>query len=102
MIYGVNIVVESVLMIGGVTTVVLLLLGFVLVKASGSKAYLPYLPGIIVFIVGALMAFSTTIMGKIELLGAGLGGWGIAFMFSAAIGFIITAIVDTYSSPVAN
>lgn len=94
--------VESVLLIGGVMAVILVALGVVLVKASIGNPYLPYLPGIVAFIVGALLTFSTTMLGKVELLGAGLGGWGIGFLFAAAISFIITAIVDSYSSPVAN
>src|SRR5699024_11500992 len=40
--------------------------------------------------------------GKIEFFRAGLGRWVIALLFSSAIGFIITAIIDTYTSPVAN
>ena len=97
-----KIVVESVLLIGGVMVVILIVLGIVLVKASGSKPYLPYLPGVIVAITGFLLLVTATVIGKVELLGAGLGGWGIGFLFAAAISFIITAIADTYSSPVAN
>lgn len=94
--------IESVVMIGAVMTIIMILVGFLLLKASGKNPYLAYIPGMVVFPTGILLIVIATIAGKIEILGAGLGGWGIAFLFSSAIGFIITAIIDTYSSPVAN
>lgn len=94
--------IQSVLVIGAVMTVIMIALGFILLKASGNNPYIAYLPGFIVFPAGILLIVIAAIAGKIEMLGAGLGGWGIACLFSAAIGFIITAIIDTYTSPVAN
>ncbi|MBU5467854.1 hypothetical protein KQI49_13575 [Virgibacillus sp. MSJ-26] len=94
--------VQSVVMIGAVMTIIMILLGFILLKASGKNPYLAYIPGMVVFPTGILLIVIATIAGKIEFFGAGLGGWGIALLFSSAIGFIITAIIDTYTSPVAN
>jgi len=95
-------VVQSVVTIGAVMTVIMIALGYILLKASGKNPYLPYIPGMVVFAAGILLIVIATIAGKIEIMGAGLGGWGIACMFSAAIGMIITAIIDTYTSPVTN
>lgn len=94
--------VQSVLTIGAVMTIILIALEYILLKASGKNPYLAYLPGFIVFPAGILLIVIATIAGKIEIMGAGLGGWGIACMFSAAISFIITAIIDSYTSPVTN
>ena len=94
--------VQSVVTIGAVMTVIMIALGYILLKASGKNPYLPYIPGMVVFAAGILLIVIATIAGKIEIMGAGLGGWGIACMFSAAIGMIITAIIDTYTSPVTN
>lgn len=92
----------SVVIIGAVMAAITIILGIILVKASSKNPYMAYLPGAIVFVAGVLLAISPTLTGTIEVMGAGLGGWGIAFLFASSIGFIITAIVDAYSSPVAN
>lgn len=83
-------------------TVIMIALGFILLKTPGKNPYMPYIPGMIVFPGGILLIVIATIAGKIEIMGAGLGGWGIAFLFASAIGFIITAIIDSYTSPVAE
>ncbi|WP_284139195.1 MULTISPECIES: hypothetical protein [unclassified Virgibacillus] len=85
--------VESVVIIGAVMTLVLLVIGFALAKAASKATYLPYYPALVIFGSGLVMVVSATMVGKIEMMGAPLGGWGIAFMFSAAIGTIITSIV---------
>ncbi|HEY4601993.1 MAG TPA: hypothetical protein VIG73_12060 [Cerasibacillus sp.] len=90
--------VQSVLLIGAVMTIVLVLLGVGLLKASSRAKYLPYYPGMVIFASGVILATIPTIVGKVTILGAGLGGWGIAFMFSSSIGFILTSIIDAYKS----
>lgn len=89
--------VQSVITIGAVLTVLMILLGYVLLKSSPTS-YVPYYPGLAVFGVGIVLIVIATIAGKIVIMGAGLGGWGIACLFSSAIGLIITSILDAYAS----
>ncbi|TQS74891.1 hypothetical protein DX933_08980 [Ornithinibacillus gellani] len=93
--------VTAVLSIGAVLAAVMVVIGLVLAKASSKSVYMPYVPGMIVFVGGIVLIVVAAIAGKIEILGAGLGGWGIACLFASAFGFIITSIVDAYSSPAA-
>ncbi|TXL65130.1 hypothetical protein FHP05_08320 [Cerasibacillus terrae] len=92
--------VQSVVIIGAVMTIIMVLLGVGLLKASSKATFLPYYPGVVIFATGVVMATLPAIIGngKIVIMGAGIGGWGIAFMFAAAIGLILTSIVDAYKS----
>jgi len=87
--------IQSVFIIGIVLTVLTVILAVVLARAS-LKGYTLYYPFAALFIIGLLLLMFATILEKIVIAGAGLGGWGIACIFAAAIGFIIAAIVDTY------
>lgn len=94
--YEVIQLVQSVVLIGGILTVAMILIGFLLLKASAKSKYLPYYPGIVLFLSGIVFIVVATIVDKIVIAGAGLGGWGIACLFASAISFIITSMFDVY------
>ena len=89
--------IQSVIIIGLVLTAVAVILGFVLTKASLSGDYTVYYPFAALFGIGLILLLFATIIEKVTILGAGLGGWGIACLFAAAVGFIITSILDAYA-----
>lgn len=89
--------IQSVFTIGIILTVVMVILGFVLSKALSKDTYTVYYPFMAMFFIGLLLLLFATIIDKIVIMGAGLGGWGIACLFASAIGFIVTAILDSYA-----
>ncbi|MEN2768604.1 hypothetical protein [Ornithinibacillus xuwenensis] len=84
-------IVESVMTIGSVLAVLVILFGFIFIKV-GTKTYLPYFPSVFLFVAGVMLLMITTVADKTELFGAGLGGWGIACLFAAVIGFLVTSV----------
>lgn len=88
--------VQAVFTIGIVLTVICVVLAFILTRTpkQGFGLYYPFLA---LFIIGLLFLLFATILEKTVIMGAGLGGWGLACLFSSAIGFIIAAILDAYS-----
>lgn len=91
--------IQSVFTIGIVLTVIAVILAFVLTR-SPKQGYGLYYPFAALFLAGLFLLLFATILDKIVIMGAGLGGWGIACLFSAAIGFIIAAILDSYAQEV--
>lgn len=91
--------VTSVVVIGAVMTVILIIIGFLFTKVSKNGIYFPYFPSMVIFLAGIVFVVAATMVGRIEITGAPLGGWGIAFLFSSAIAFLITSIVDAYARP---
>lgn len=89
--------IQSVFMIGIVLTVIMVILGFVLNKANLKGNYSIYYPFMALFGIGLILLLFATILERMFIMGAGLGGWGIACLFASSIGFIITAILDTYA-----
>lgn len=89
--------IQSVFTIGIILTVVMVILGIVLNKASLKGNYTIYYPFMALFVIGLLLLLFATIIGKVPIMGAGLGGWGIACLFASAIGFVITSILDAYA-----
>lgn len=89
--------IQSVFIIGLVLTAVMIIVGVVLSKASLKGNYAVYYPFLTLFGVGLILLLFATIIEKVTILGAGLGGWGIACLFAAAIGLIITSILDAYA-----
>jgi len=87
--------IQAVFTIGIVMTIVTVLLAIVLgkMKLSGYSLYYPFAA---LFIIGLLLLLFATILEKQDILGAGLGGWGLACLFSSSIGWIIASIVDAY------
>lgn len=88
--------IQSVFTIGIVLTVIMVILGIILAKAKikGFKIYYPFLA---LFLIGLFLLLFATILERTWIMGAGLGGWGIACLFAAAISFITTSIIDTYA-----
>lgn len=78
-----------------VLVVALMILNIILSKVSSQDKYIMYMPGVVLFGTGLLLFIVAAIAGKIEITGLGLGGWGIACLFAAAIQFTVTSIVDT-------
>lgn len=91
-----KIMIQATLTIGVVLTVAVLIISLILVKATPKKSYISYFPGFIFFAAGLILLLFATILDRIWVMGAGLGGWGIACLFAAATSMMITAIVDSY------
>jgi len=90
--------IQSVFTIGIVLTVILVIVGFLLTRAS-LKGYSVYYPFLAVFGIGLILLLFATIIDKVKVFGeVGLGGLGIACLFSAAIALIVTSILDAYKS----
>lgn len=92
-----NDLILSVLIIGLILTGVSVVLAFVLGKVAIKSTYGAYIPFALLFFVGLVLLLLATIVDKVNIMGAGFGGWGIACLFAAAIGFIITSIMDAYA-----
>ncbi|MFC2947329.1 hypothetical protein [Virgibacillus sediminis] len=86
--------IQSVLTIGIILTAVLVILGLFLAKTLNKASMGGYYPGIFSAFTGLLLVLTSSILGRVDIMGAGLGGWGIAFMFAGAISLIITSIFD--------
>lgn len=89
--------IQSVFTIGIILTGITVILGFVLTKVSFKGAYAVYYPFLALFGIGLILLLFATIIEKQVIMGAGLGGWGIACLFAAAIGLIVTSILDAYA-----
>ncbi|WLV24058.1 hypothetical protein QR721_10480 [Aciduricibacillus chroicocephali] len=89
--------IESVFTIGGVLIVISIILGLIILKATPKSAYLAYAPGAILFAGGLVLLLLASIMEKTVIMGAGLGGWGMACLFAAAFGFIVTSTADAFA-----
>lgn len=88
--------VQSVFTAGIVITVIMIILGFILGRAKLNPFAL-YIPFLALFVIGLLFLLFATILERTWLMGITLGGWGLACVFSAAISFITTALVDTFA-----
>ncbi|HLR53297.1 MAG TPA: hypothetical protein VK078_01070 [Pseudogracilibacillus sp.] len=82
--------------IAAILTVALLVISLILVKATPVKSYITYFPGILSFAAGLILLLFATIIDRIWIMGAGLGGWGIACLFAAGITLMVTAVFDSY------
>ncbi|MCM3739674.1 hypothetical protein M3210_05265 [Oceanobacillus luteolus] len=89
--------VQSVILIGAILTALVLIVNLALLKTNKSSRACYYASFFFV-IVGLLLLAVASVAPKVDLLGAGFGGWGIASLFAAAIGFMITAVVDAYQN----
>lgn len=88
--------IQAVFTIGIVLTVITVVLSVVLSRLS-LKGYTLYYPFAALFLLGLIfLLFATILPERVMIAGAGLGGWGIASLFAAAIGLIVSAILDTY------
>jgi len=88
---------QSTLTVGIILTVALLIVSLIILKATPKDKFAGYILPIIVGLAGLAFLFTATVTNT-EFLGAPLGGWGIASLFSAAITFIITSIADSFAN----
>lgn len=94
-------VIQAVFTIGIVLTVITVLLAIILPRMSFEGIYTMYIPFFALFIIGLLLLLFATVLEKKVIMGAGLGGWGIACVFSSAIGFVVGSIIDAYKNEAA-
>lgn len=82
------------LVAGAALLVVLMVINIIISKVSSPDKYDIYKPAGVLFALGIIL-LSISSVGRIEIMGLGFGGWGGASLFAAAIGFIVTSLVDT-------
>lgn len=88
--------VQSVILLGGIFTALVLIINIVLLKAK-KDSFACYYASVFFFFAGLLLLAAASVLPKADILGAGFGGWGIAALFAAVIGMMLTAIVDAYN-----
>ena len=89
--------IQSVFTIGIILVIVAVALSVILLKATPNEKFTGYYPNFILMAAGLILLLIAT-YNKIEVMGAGLGGWGIACLFAGAIGAVIASIVDSYAN----
>ncbi|HLR59453.1 MAG TPA: hypothetical protein VK094_03155 [Pseudogracilibacillus sp.] len=89
--------IQSVLTIGAVLVPALLIISIILIKATSKAKYIGYFPALLSFAAGLVLLLFATIIDKTVIMGAGLGGWGIAFLFAGAVSAIVTSVLDAYA-----
>lgn len=87
--------IQATLTIGAILTAALLIISVILVKATPAKSFATYFPAFISFAAGLILLLFATLLDRITIMGAGLGGWGIACLFAAAISILVTVVFDT-------
>ena len=90
--------IQAVITIGAILTAITVIFNIFLVKFTAKESSSCYYPNVFLAVVGILLVAVASIAPKVDMLGAGFGGWGIAAMFAAAIGFIITAVLDSFQN----
>ncbi|HLQ95623.1 MAG TPA: hypothetical protein VK108_04495 [Pseudogracilibacillus sp.] len=88
--------ISATFMIAAILTAVLLIVSLILVKATPAKSYLTYFPGILSFAAGLIFLLFATLIDRIWIMGAGLGGWGIACLFAAGITLMVIVVFDSF------
>lgn len=89
--------IQSVLTIGAILVPALLIISIILMKATSSTKYVGYFPAFLSFATGLILLLFATIIEKTVIMGAGLGGWGIAFLFAGAVSSLIVSVMDAYA-----
>ena len=87
----------SVFTVGGILSAAVVIINLILLKVTASDKFISYLPSHISSAAGLILLLIATFVDE-SFAGAPLGGWGIAALFAGAIGYVITAIVDTYTN----
>jgi len=88
--------IQAVLTTGPIIVAVVLIISVILIRVTPQGSYVGYFPGFISFGSGLILLLFATILDRIWIMGAGLGGWGIALLFAGAVSLMISAIVDSY------
>lgn len=86
--------IQATLTIGAILTAAVLILSIILVKVTPQKSYVAYYPGLLFFMTGLILLLFATIIDRVWIMGAGLGGIGIACLFAAGVSLIVTAVFD--------
>ncbi|GAA0288769.1 lipopolysaccharide export LptBFGC system permease protein LptF [Gracilibacillus halotolerans] len=86
---------QATVIIWAVLTVLVVILNVVFGKAKPAKSFATYIPGAVVFFVGLVFLTLSSSMSRVEILGAGFGGWGIACLMAATTALLITAVYDS-------
>jgi hypothetical protein len=89
--------IQSVFTIAIILVVVAVAVSVILLKATPNEKFIGYFPNFIFMAAGLVLLLIAT-YDKIEVMGAGLGGWGIACLFAGAIGSVITSVVDSFTN----
>lgn len=89
---------ETVITFGAILTAITALISIFLVKMTSKESHAGYYPNVFLALVGILLILVASIAPKVDFAGAGFGGIGIACMFAGAIGFIISAVMDSYKN----
>ncbi|APC49214.1 hypothetical protein [Virgibacillus halodenitrificans] len=89
---------SSVIIIGAILAAIVIIVNLVVSKATSKEKFTGYFPSVIVALAGFAFLFMAPIVEKVDMMGAGYGGWGIACLFAAALGFIITSLVESYAN----
>lgn len=89
--------IQSVLTIGAALVPALLIISIILIKVTPKTKYIGYFPALLSFATGLFLLLFATIIDKVVIMGAGLGGWGIAFLFAGAVSALVTAVLDAYA-----
>src|SRR5699024_5750663 len=95
--YEMTRMIQSVLTIAAVLVPTLLISSIILIKATQKTKYIRYYPAILSFATGLILLLFATIIEKTVIMGVGLGGWGIAFLFAGVVSSIVTAVLDAYA-----
>jgi hypothetical protein len=88
--------IQATFMIGAILTVVLLAISIILVKVTPVKSHATYFPGVISFAAGLILLLFATLLERIWIMGAGLGGLGIACIAAALISLMVTVVFDSF------
>lgn len=94
--------IQATFIIGGSLTAALLVISIAATLFTQPKSYVGYFPGLISFVAGLILLLFATLLDRIWIAGAGLGGWGIACLFAGVISMMIAAVVDTFRQPSAQ
>ncbi|WP_047981769.1 hypothetical protein [Ornithinibacillus contaminans] len=86
---------EVIMTIGAVLAVIAIVLGLLGIRIS-RVTYLPYIPSLVMFACGVAVLLLTTVVKKMEFMEVGLGGWGIACLFAAVIGFFVISVTHAF------
>ncbi|HLR08811.1 MAG TPA: hypothetical protein VK136_06060 [Bacillota bacterium] len=85
--------VGTVVLTGVVLLIILAVLSVIIHKATSDKSYATYYPSFVLFAAGLILLLFATLM-KVEIAGVGLGGYGIASLFAAAVCMILMSILE--------
>ncbi|SFE22649.1 hypothetical protein SAMN05216238_11094 [Lentibacillus persicus] len=78
--------------------VIVMIINIIITVATPPGGYGIYIPAAAIAVVGGILV-TISAAADIEMMGLGLGGWGGASLFAAALALIVTSIVESYRHP---